>query len=240
MMDAGQALGAPAGGGGSSGATPAFPPARPPLRSLTRATCFSSTCRGLTAPAAVDVLDRLERAGAVINLNGTVLLRPGEVAEALQMVRAGAFARSLVFLRRCCCCLAGGSAVAATPGSCGCRALLCRSGRRPHSEVAAHRSPAAVPLASSKHFSFLLTSSLLPCATAPHPLVAGPAQQLGGHRKAASRRRGGAGGDAGAAGGGGPPRRRPPAALHVGRAGQPGRPLGRAVQVRGGASWRGV
>lgn len=42
--------------------------------------------RDLTAAAAEDAIARLERAGQLINLHGTVLLRPGEVAEALNLV----------------------------------------------------------------------------------------------------------------------------------------------------------
>ncbi|KAL4423932.1 hypothetical protein ABPG75_001233 [Micractinium tetrahymenae] len=41
---------------------------------------------GFTPAAAEDVVGRLERSGAVVNLAGTVLLRPGEVAEALALV----------------------------------------------------------------------------------------------------------------------------------------------------------
>lgn len=44
-------------------------------------------CRGFTPGAATDVIERLERSGAVLNFLGTVLLRPGEVAEALSLVR---------------------------------------------------------------------------------------------------------------------------------------------------------
>lgn len=43
-------------------------------------------CSDLTPAAAVDAIGRLERAGQLINLHGTVLLRPGEVAEALNLV----------------------------------------------------------------------------------------------------------------------------------------------------------
>jgi hypothetical protein len=46
--------------------------------------CFVS--RGFTPGAATDVVERLERSGAVLNFSGTILLRPGEVAEALSMV----------------------------------------------------------------------------------------------------------------------------------------------------------
>lgn len=43
-------------------------------------------CSDLTPAAAEDAIGRLERAGQLINLHGTVLLRPGEVAEALNLV----------------------------------------------------------------------------------------------------------------------------------------------------------
>lgn len=43
-------------------------------------------CSDLTLAAAEDAIGRLERAGQLINLHGTVLLRPGEVAEALNLV----------------------------------------------------------------------------------------------------------------------------------------------------------
>lgn len=42
-------------------------------------------------------MGRLERSGAVLNLSGTVLLRPGEVAEAL------ALASGQILLIRCVC-----------------------------------------------------------------------------------------------------------------------------------------
>lgn len=47
-------------------------------------------CRGLAPAAAEDAIGRLERAGALINLAGTVVLRPGEVAAALNLVGATA------------------------------------------------------------------------------------------------------------------------------------------------------
>lgn len=42
--------------------------------------------RGYTSTAAEDIMSRLERAGALLTLKGTVLLRPGEVAQALSLV----------------------------------------------------------------------------------------------------------------------------------------------------------
>ncbi|KAI3432838.1 hypothetical protein D9Q98_010422 [Chlorella vulgaris] len=42
--------------------------------------------RGFTPSAAADVVARLERSGSLLNLHGTILLQPGEVAHALAMV----------------------------------------------------------------------------------------------------------------------------------------------------------
>ena len=67
-------------------ATAAPGPGLPP-----RSTCHappSLACRaGLTGEAAEDAINRLERAGQLLSLAGTVVLRPGDVAHALNLVR---------------------------------------------------------------------------------------------------------------------------------------------------------
>ncbi|KAL4854357.1 hypothetical protein ACK3TF_004880 [Chlorella vulgaris] len=42
--------------------------------------------RGFTPSAAADVVARLESSGSLLNLHGTILLQPGEVAHALALV----------------------------------------------------------------------------------------------------------------------------------------------------------
>ena len=72
------------------GGPPCMPPALPsslPLRPQMLCSPPPPPCRGLTTAAADDVLGRLERSGMVLTLAGTVILRPGEVAEALSLVR---------------------------------------------------------------------------------------------------------------------------------------------------------
>lgn len=61
----------------------------PPLTTAAAAACSPERCRvGLTSEAAQDAISRLERSGQLLSLAGTVVLRPGEVAQALQLVRA--------------------------------------------------------------------------------------------------------------------------------------------------------
>ena len=63
-----------------------FPPSSLTNRGSLRSPPATS-CRGFTPAAAEDVIGRLERSGALLNIQGTVLLRPGEVAQALALVR---------------------------------------------------------------------------------------------------------------------------------------------------------
>lgn len=52
-------------------------------------------------------MGRLERSGAVLTLSGTVLLRPGEVAEALALVRSCCRLQGFVASFQGCCWLEG-------------------------------------------------------------------------------------------------------------------------------------